>query len=1003
MVICANHNREIIDNFEKSLKEKVYTKVSDLTVEAYITPEPADFGQKTSGVYRKLSVGEKWGKLWDCGWFHFIGAVPESCKSKKVVVIVDISGEGCVFDNEGNPIRGFTTVSCCYDPWIGRPAKRVLQLELCSKDGKTVDFWADCGCNDILGNFVDSGTLKEAHIAVCDEDIRQLYYDFSFLNELYNAVGEGSPLGVKIKTDLYKTAQLLVNLNSDTIAKARDILSAHLKKEPGKGDFLVSALGHSHLDLAWLWPIRETKRKAARTLSTVLELMDRYPDYIFGASQPQMFEWIKEMHPKLYEGIKEKVAQGRIECQGAMWVEPDTNLSGGEALARQILYGKKFFSEEFGKDMKILWMPDVFGYSAALPQLLLKSGVPYFMTNKIATNQINRFPHHTFMWKGIDGSEVLSHMPPEGLYNSGAFARSFLSAQNNFIDKDVSDNSLLLYGIGDGGCGAGSDFLERTTRAKKAFGLPDIIEEQSIKFFDRINKNKDNYAKWQGEIYYERHQGTLTSQAKNKLYNRKCELMLRDCEFISVLASKLCEYAYPAERLEKIWKEVLLYQFHDILPGSSIQRVFDESIERYEALLKEIKELTASAKKALTSSIDITGINNPFVLFNSLSFERTEWVTIDGESQLVTVPAMGWTVVSTDNAQKTSSEIIQNTDSIENEHIRAVFGKNGEIISLFEKNLNREFADTSRPFNQYMLYDDQGDAWDFSYTYREQSPEIAALVSSSFEKNQFEQSVTQIYKTGISELTVKISLRSGENTLRFECDADWRETFKMLRVTFPTDIVANEASCETQYGHIRRSTHYNTSWDAAKVEVSMHKWVDVSDNSYGLALLNDCKYGCNIWDCRIDMCLLRSPMYPGIDADKGLHSFAYALCPHDGTLAQSDIIQTAYRFNIPLEYMISDLKDAASSLPSSFTLLSPDKDNIIVEAVKQAEDGNGIIVRLYESRGMSGSSNISLFAPAEVRAVSITEIDEDVIIKNEKNFTLNFHPFEIHTVRILFK
>jgi alpha-mannosidase len=362
---------------------------------------------------------------------------------------------------------------------------------------------------------------------------------------------------------------------------ARSVLAKELNKQGGASSLKISAIGHAHIDLAWLWPLRETRRKAARTFSTALMLLEKYPNYIFGASQPQLYAWVQQDYPALYEKVKKKIAEGRWEVQGAMWVEADTNIAGGEALVRQILYGKKYFQKEFNQDMRILWLPDVFGYSGALPQILRKSGIEYFMTTKLSWNIYNKFPHHTFLWSGIDGSEVLAHMPPEGTYNSAASPTSIHKAEAEYMDKGIADECLMLFGIGDGGGGPGEEHLERLERERNLEGLLPIKQEPSIQFFDRLALQRENYKKWHGELYLERHQGTYTTQAKSKRYNRKIEILLRELEFISVLAQLERNESYPDETIERLWKELLLYQFHDILPGSSIHRVYEESLHHY--------------------------------------------------------------------------------------------------------------------------------------------------------------------------------------------------------------------------------------------------------------------------------------------------------------------------------------------------------------------------------------------------------------------------------------
>ncbi|HEY4383908.1 MAG TPA: alpha-mannosidase, partial [Ktedonobacteraceae bacterium] len=438
------------------LEKAIYTPLAELQSEAWVTSEPVPFVERQSGEHKVLAIGQSWGKLWDCAWFHFTGVVPESAAGKAVALLIDLSGEACVVDDTGCPVQGLTTVSSEFDFSLGRPGKRVVSLTQSAHGSEIVDLWADAGCNDLFGKYQDSGTLKEAHIALYHAEMHQLYHDFEVLHELMTQLSPEKARYHRILSALHKASNTLVEYTPEEVQQARAILAVELAKTGGTPSLKISAIGHAHIDLAWLWPLRETIRKGARTFSTVLTMMERYPDYVFGASQPQLYQWMKEYYPPLYKKIQEKVAEGRWETQGALWVEPDSNISGGEALVRQLMYGKRFFREEFGTDPKMVWLPDVFGYTAALPQLLKKAGVDYFLTIKISWNTFNVFPHHTFFWQGIDGSRVLAHMPPEGTYNSSAAPRAIMAIEKNFADKVVSEYSALLFGIGDGGGGPGT-------------------------------------------------------------------------------------------------------------------------------------------------------------------------------------------------------------------------------------------------------------------------------------------------------------------------------------------------------------------------------------------------------------------------------------------------------------------------------------------------------------------------------------------------------------------
>ena len=574
------------------IEDAIYTHLQPLRVEAWLTPEPVPYAERTSGTYRDLKLGEGWGKLWECAWMHVTGEVPSSARGQKIVLLIDINGEALVYDEQGTAVLGLTTVNSEFDLSLGWPGKRVVEVSDKARGGETIDLWMDTGANDLFGRLPENGILREAHISICHENMRLLFHDYFVLEELTRQLPEQSARRIRIWKALYDAAQVLNAYSDDEAAAARKILAPELAKTGGTPSLTVSGIGHAHIDLGWLWPIRETIRKGGRTFATAIAMMERYPDYVFGASQAQLYQWVKDYYPAVYDKVKKKIAEGRWEIQGGMWVEPDMNISGGEALVRQFIYGKRFWQQEFGKDTRMLWLPDVFGYNGALPQIMKKSEIDYFMTIKISWSKFNTFPHHTFWWEGIDGSRVLAHMPPEGTYNSAAAPRSIAAIEREYRDKYVSEQALLLYGIGDGGGGPGESHLENLSRMKNLEGLPPVIQEPAEVFFNRLELNGDNYKTWSGELYLEYHQGTLTTQARNKRFNRKLEYALRELEWLGVWAASVDKgYAYPTEALDAIWHEMLLFQFHDILPGSSITRVYTELLARYAVMMDQVAAL----------------------------------------------------------------------------------------------------------------------------------------------------------------------------------------------------------------------------------------------------------------------------------------------------------------------------------------------------------------------------------------------------------------------------
>jgi alpha-mannosidase len=982
-------------NTLSAIERAVYRKIQPLQITIWKTREPVPFEQRCCGEMKNLKIGDSWGDIWDCAWFHMEGEVPKEAVGKKVVLLIDISGEACLFDSEGCPIQGLTNVSSEFDQSLGKPGKRVVEITDCARGGEIIDLWADAGCNDLFGKYKDRGCLMDADITLCSEEMRMLYYDFEVLFDLLNNLPEHCARLHSILHSLNSASLVLNEFSEDEARRARAILSVELNKKGGDPSLTISAIGHAHIDLAWLWPIRETRRKAARTFSTALKMLDKYPDYMFGASQPQLYAWIQEDHPTLFEKIRSKVKEGRWEAQGAMWVEADTNLTGGEALVRQILYGKRYFKKEFNQDMRTLWLPDVFGYSGAMPQLLKKSGVDYFMTIKLSWSIYNKFPHHSFVWSGIDGSEVLAHMPPEGTYNSAASPTSIHKAEVEYLDKGIATDCLMLFGIGDGGGGPGEEHLERLEREHNLEGLLPVKQEPSIEFFDRLSLKRSHLKKWQGELYLEKHQGTYTSQAKSKRYNRKLEILLRELEFVSVMGQLEKALPYPEEKIELLWKEVLLYQFHDILPGSSIHRVYEESLSRYAGMEEEIKDMLQDAYIKL-------GQSAPFII-NTLSWKRKEWMWLEDRWIKVEAEPMGYTVLKLDTCQNSKNEIQSpkaTETSLENDILLVIFNQDGSIKSIYDKEMKREILDTEHPGNKLTIYHDTGDAWDFSIQYNQRPSLACKLISSRPSLDGPKAEVVQIYSYGASQLEQKIIMMEGSRRLDFVTKVDWHECGKMLRTSFPLQVKSMEATCDIQFGSVKRPTHSNTGFDMARHEICAHKWVDLSEADYGVALLNDSKYGYNVNDSILDINLLRSPKFPDEEAEQGIHEFTYSLYPHEGNVVTGGVVRAAYELNMPLK-IHTRIENSGDFNGADLSFVRTDSDHIVVEAIKKAEDSSHIIIRLYECHGTSTAAIISLGQPPKkVMLADLMEQDMIPLELSGSEVKLLFKPFEIHTLKI---
>ncbi|MBO4392359.1 MAG: alpha-mannosidase [Clostridia bacterium] len=972
---------DIIRRATERLSRNVYTEISKLSGVGYVTKEPVPFSEKTSGTKIDVAEGVKWGELWDCAWFYIEGRIPAKTDVENTALLIDVSGEACIFDEKGCPVRGLTNVDSGFDMSLGKPVKIEAELDKATVKRGKVSLWLDCAMNDLFGSYCGDGKIKMMRLVTVNKDVKSLLYDFAVLSTLEKELDGADPRKISIVYSLYEAASALGNgINETSVKKAAAILAPELRKKGGDPSLSISAIGHAHIDLAWLWPIRETKRKGARTFSTALANMELYPDYVFGASQPQLYEWMKELYPALYARVKKRIAEGRWEAQGAMWVEADTNISSGEALARQLLYGKRFFMKEFGKDIKTLWLPDVFGYSAALPQLLKSAGVDYFMTIKLSWSEHNKFPHHTFTWQGIDGSSVLAHMPPEGTYNSAASPKSIKSAERNYSEKGVCPEALLLFGIGDGGGGPGEDHLERLSREKNLAGLPPVKQELSEEFFKRIEKKQSRYPVWNGELYLEKHQGTYTTQARNKYYNRKCEFALAELEFASVLSGK-----YPKEELDAMWKEILLYQFHDILPGSSIARVYEESVSRYREILAKAREMTEKAYANAAKAYGFTGT----VYANPTGFERTENVVENGEWKKVTLAPFA---MSTAYGAKFSVKASANR--IENEKIKVRFNAKGQAVSIFDKINGRELL--SAPGNVYRLYNDESDAWDMKFTYRDDLCMEIDACESDFYVDGAEACAKFRYKFGESEIVCVAVLADGADRVDFRVYVDWHENFKMLRVFFPFDIHTSEACCNIQFGEIKRSTTKNTSWDNARFEICAQKYIDFRETGYGAALLNDCKYGVHAEGAQAELNLLRSTSYPGKDADRGEQFFTYSVMPHTDEMS---VVKEAYRLNVPVTAFEAAEDNSVSEVTEkSFAFID---GNAVIETVKKAEDSDDIIVRVYEPVGARPDLSVgAYFGIKEVCECDLLENETKSVPVKNNTFTLSFRPFEIKTVKI---
>ena len=1019
MSLPIDSGREVlnaIDRLVQRVADAQYVCVAPLGITRWLTVEPVEFAQRESGERAEVKIGEPWAEtLFDCAWMRFRATLPSGWSSGAtgdLVARIDVNGELCVVDRVGVPVRGLTNIKSTFELSFGGPGKTIYRVakEAIAADG-SVELWADAGLNDLFGFVKDKGRVVLAELATVREDVRQLYYDLETLRDFWVTLPVDDAKRARLSAELDTVSEMLATIDERSVGAARTLLRPWFMSED-KPALSVHAIGHAHLDLAWLWPIRETIRKGTRTLATVLYNLDRYPHYRFGCSQPQLLAWIKEHQPALYSKVKDAVRAGRIELQGTFWVEPDCSMPSGEAFVRQVLHGANFFKNEFGEVPVYCWQPDVFGYHGQLPQILKKSGHKYFMTQKLSWNAVNRFGHQSFHWEGIDGTRVLAHMLPEETYNGPAAARSLKRIADNYVERAVSNHALMVYGIGDGGGGPDAEHLERLLRAPKLPGLPAVKFGTVTEFFEEWSRDADEFAVWTGELYLERHQGTLTTQALVKRNNRRCEIGLRELEWAAYLAATHAGVPYPKEALDRLWKEVLLYQFHDVLPGSSIKRVYDECNARYATILAELETLTAQRYAALVKA------GEGRTVFNSLPWSRHEWVRVDGAWCWAEVAGLGCARLPSGGPSGLALPVA-NERLLENENLRVVFADNGRITSVWDKRAAREVLAAGAEGNDLVVIDDTGDAWDFVadlpnkdvWGYLRLVTERPTLRKQAASVNGPSAELRQVWVYGKSEIRQTVRLLAGAEQLEFETEVDWRDPAKMVRVRFPVAVQADEARFEIPFGHIKRTTREETLVQRAQIEVAALQWVDLSQADYGVALYNDCKHGFRVKGNVIDMALLRSVPHPGaaligkgdaaegeggkVYGDLGRHDFRYALRPHVGDADTAMLTAEARAFNTPLRVVAGIWRGAGDS-PHASCCTAGLHEAIEVAAVKPAEDGRGWVWRLVNVT--DGAVETTFGGGSEV---TWTECDlmENTVAPQAK--LLRFGPFEIKTLRVL--
>jgi len=794
----------------------------------------------------------------------------------------------------------------------------------------------------------------------------------------------------------------------ESVKRAEDILQKeYYQKLCGKEkNDEISFIGHTHIDVAWLWTLSQTAEKAQRSFSTVIKLMEQYPEYIFISSQPQLYAYVKENDPELYEKIKQRVSEGRWEPEGAMWLEADTNITGGESLIRQIMYGKRFMKDEFGVENKTLWLPDVFGYSAALPQILKKCGVDNFFTSKINWNETNKFPHDTFIWKGIDGSEVFAVFAKN--YVNMLSAKDIKGLMGYHIDKKYTPTVLAPVGFGDGGGGVTFEMLENFKRFSK--GLPGYPKVTMRRASDTISKIKSEFEestqklrftpKWSGELYLEMHRGTYTTQARNKKNNRKCELLLQKAEAVSAAAGLLTGFENPKEIFDKSWEAVLRNQFHDIIPGSSIKEVYEDSGKEYEFVIKNGTDIFNAALSDIAWRIKTDGGH---LVYNPTGFELSDVVKVMGKDVAVkNIPAHGYAVVKPESIKNT---VFVSDRCIENDKLKVTFDKKYEIVSIYDKENCRELIKEGQCGNVLNVYEDYPrdyDAWEITEYYKQKKWCVDDVTSVSVVKGDLSGGFKVVRKYGKSTFTQCITLKVDSRRLDFETEIDWQEDHVLLKAEFPFDIHTENVNCDIQYGNIQRPTHMNTPWDRAKFEICCHKWADLSEGDYGVSLLNDCKYGYSAEENKLAITLLKAPTYPDPTADRGVHTFTYSVFPHKGC----DLMETVkegYKLNNPMTAVEIE-ENKKGKLPEVFSLASVSGHSAVIDTVKVAEDGKGIIVRIFQAQNTKENITVNFgFDVKEVYECDCLENNGKKLKAGKNSVELKMGNFEIKTLRVVSK
>jgi len=975
--------------------------------------------------WKAFAVHQQWGGFDQTTWFRMKVKIPVAMKGHRVVALVRPGGESLSYV-DGRPFQGLDE------------NRDELYLTEKVKGGEVFDIALESVPSV---RFDEYHQFQYADIAVMHPTVWDFYWDCRAVYSVWEHL-EPNYAPRRHLIELLKTAVLSVDMQHKegpsylgSMEKARKMLRNGLKAfETSCGMGKLVLTGQSHIDTAWLWPLRETRRKCGRTFSTMLNLMDRYPDFVFLCSQPVQYEWMQEHYPKIFKRIKQRVKEGRWEPFGALWVESDCNVPSGEALVRQLLYGNRYFRKEFGVHSRTAWLPDAFGYAWSLPQILKKAQVDTFVTTKITWSRFTDFPHSVFQWEGADGSRVWGMMPPLN-YNGNITPKDCIAQWSLFKQKERFEELPFPYGHGDGGGGVTMQMIEYGRRLKNIVGVPKCELGRIQDCIDRMQQQCrfEDLPVWNNELYLEYHRGCQTTQARTKRNNRKCELLLRQTEFLSSLAL-VNGGKYDRKTIYDAWKIVLTNQFHDILPGSSITEVYTQTEIDYGRAKSLAACVRAEALKHLLGRIDTNGPGTPVVVFNDLSWVRTDvaqaTLPLPKGSFVVLAPSgvpvphqqagpddvlfeadglppMGYAVyrVVPSKAVAEPNRILEaSSQGMENDFLRIKFDKNGCLSSVYDKFEQREVLPKGQRGNVLQLFDDRphgNDAWDIDPNFEtimwEPLPGAAIEV---IETGPVRAIVRIVHKTEHSVITQDVTMYSNVPRVDFVTHVDWREKRVLMKAAFPVDVRSSRATYEIQYATIERATHQNTDFDRARYEVPAHKWADLSEGDYGVSLLNDCKYGYDVKENVMRLSLLRSPVDPDPHADEGEHRFTYSLYPHAWDW-RNGTVQQGYQLNAPVLAVAAPGKKGV--LPAAASFAAVDAENVVIDAVKRCEDSGDLIVRMYEAHGQRGDVSLT-FGRKPKRVTECDLMEENDVSVKVKGATVRLYvkPYELRTLKVQF-